>query len=166
MVAGSVRRVHDVGMSTIRRFLTLAPFALAVTLVVGVVYLLGAGGWTISAASVRDNLGGVVYLALFALVVNGLVLAVVLAAVAALGRTRLGPAGALGAALAVVAACAAAYYVADAPWRLDEEEWDLLVLDAALLTSLPAWFTYAVGLAVLGRRAVAAPEPGVPASGA
>lgn len=161
-VAGLPSGRHDVGMSTIRRFLVLAPVALAVTLLAGVVYGVAIGGDLADLTNPAD-LEQVGYLVLGILVVNVLVLAAILVAAVALGWSRLGPAAVLGTALALVAAVAAVYYVNDAPWRGDDEDWDALLVQVALFASVPAWLTYAVGLLVSDRRgrpAVENPAPG------
>jgi drug/metabolite transporter (DMT)-like permease len=130
-------------MQIVRRFLVLTPVAFGVTAAAGLIYLAyGDLG--------PDYVGTTL---LFALAVTVAVLGAILLAVALLRLRGVRNAwAALGVAVVLFVVACAVYYVAETPWRGDEEEWGVLMLVVLAAGSVSTWLAYAVGLLVGDRR--------------
>lgn len=130
-------------MQTVRRFLVLTPVAFGVTAAADLISL--------AFGDLGPDYVGITLL--FALVVTVAVLAAILLAVALLRLQGVQNAwGALGVALVLFVIACSVYYVAETPWRGDEEEWGVLMLIGLATRSAAAWLAYAVGLLVGDRR--------------
>ena len=130
-------------MQTVRRFLVLTPVAFGVTAAADLISL--------ASGDLGPDYVGITLL--FALVVTVAVLAAILLAVALLRLQGVQNAwGALGVALVLFVIACSVYYVAETPWRGDEEEWGVLMLIGLATRSAAAWLAYAVGLLVGDRR--------------
>ena len=130
-------------MQTVRRFLVLTPVAFGVTAAADLINL--------AYGDLGPDYVGITLL--FALVVTVAVLAAILLAVALLRLQGVQNAwGALGVALVLFVIACSVYYVAETPWRGDEEEWGVLMLIGLATRSAAAWLAYAVGLLVGDRR--------------
>ncbi|MFD2028357.1 hypothetical protein [Promicromonospora aerolata] len=130
-------------MQTVRRFLVLTPVAFGVTAAADLIHL--------ASGDLGPDYVGITLL--FALVVTVAVLAAILLAVVLLRLQGVQNAwGALGVALVLFVIACSVYYVAETPWRGDEEEWGVLMLIGLATRSAAAWLAYAVGLLVGDRR--------------
>lgn len=139
-------------MQTVRRFLVLTPVAFGVTALVSLIYL----------ASGDFGLDYVGTALLFALAVTAAVLAAVLLAVGLLRLRGVSDAwAALGVGAVLFVAAGAVYFVAETPWRGDEEEWGVLMLLVLAAGSVATWLAYVVGLLVGDRRDRAARDGAV-----
>ncbi|MDR7384358.1 hypothetical protein [Promicromonospora iranensis] len=143
-------------METLRRLLAPTLVAFAVTVVLTLVYVGAFDGGIDS-----WELGAVL---LFPL---GVVLAVLVVVLLAVGLLRLFGVrslwAALGLAFVVVAAGCLLYYVLDTVRGQSGEQWNLLFLVVTAIATIPSWLAYAAGLALSDWRNRRAPNPPEPA---